>query len=160
MHISQQKCWTTMLTTYTTRKMSSKAASSFPNRGSHALENTFSPMLRFDPPRICDHGKLSFHILLPVPRVTSTLFLSNSFRPLRLRMQKRVVGSQPFPESSAWRCPLTARAVRVPFSIPRILTCHQVSSHFFYRRSILILSQLDLFIPSPRRPLRDRSVVG
>ena len=36
---------------------------------------------------------------------------------------------------------------RVPFPIPRILTRHQISPHFFYCRSTLGLSQLDLFIP-------------
>ena len=143
----------TPTTTYTTRGMRSKAVAPFPNRGSRALENTFSPVSRFDPPRSYGHGELPFRILPSLLHAIPNLFLSNSLRPLHLQMQKRVVGFQPFRELYAWRCLLTVRSPLSPFAIPQILTRRQI-----HRRSTPKLSQPDLFIPSPRGPLRDRLV--
>ena len=102
-HISQQKCWTTSLTT------------DAPDSCCLVLKNTFSPVSRFNPPRSCDHGKPPFRIPPPLPRVTPSLFLSNSLMLLHPRMQKRVVRPQPSPELCAWRCPLTVRSLLSPF---------------------------------------------
>ena len=81
---------------YATRKTRSKAVASFPNRGSRPLDNTFSPMSRFDPPRSCDHGKLPFRIPPPLPCVSPSLCLSESLRPSHPRMGNGVVGSWTF----------------------------------------------------------------
>ena len=100
---SQQNCSIASSTFYTTRETRSRAAASFPNRGSRALGNTFSPTSPSTPPRNYNRGKPPFRIPPRLPRVIPGLCLSSFLGQLHPRMQKRAAGFQLFLASCPWR---------------------------------------------------------
>lgn len=81
-HISQKKCWTTSSKIYMIQKTCFKAVISFLNRGSHAPENTFSPMSRLAPQRDYDNGNYlsgTFHLSCGLHQVSVHQIPSNHY---------------------------------------------------------------------------------
>ena len=97
---SQQKCWITSSTFYTTKDLSSRGhlgiVASSRSHGSRAPESAFSSISSSFPRRAYDHGRRHSQILQPLLRITPRLCSLAVPTSSQMPMRKRVAGSEVF----------------------------------------------------------------
>ena len=97
---SHQRCWITSWTIYMTRGTRSGVVAWSPNRGSRVVGSIFSPISYSIPRRVCNRGRRRFQILPPLLHITPQACSSTVTVQSRLRIQKRLDGSEVFLTSS------------------------------------------------------------